>query len=296
MADDVTRVTRNPAIAELRARIRDHWDDFTPASRAVCRSLSEISPERLLYLSAAELGQLSKTSNATVVRTLQSLGYAGLAELKDRVASPFQHPSRREERLRSRIESTGGDPKHVWDRVITEAIERIEFLNQHMAMDAYQEAVRLLLDAREIATYGFGANYVAAEHLTLKLRRFGRRSRCIQTAGFRLADDLLAIGAEDVVIVIAPGRLVIDAEIVIDRARAVGAGIILLSEQLIAERLAADVTVAIHVPNTVTGITAEVLTTIVTTDALAQAVAAADTELTMESAHTLESLRQQLGF
>ncbi|MFG1817393.1 MurR/RpiR family transcriptional regulator [Kribbella sp. NPDC049174] len=296
MADEVTGVTRNPALAELRARIRDHWDDFTPASRAVCRSLSEISPERLLYLSAAELGQASKTSNATVVRTLQSLGYAGLAELKDRVASPFQHPSRREERLRSRIESTGGDPKHVWDRVITEAIERIEFLNQHMEMDAYQEAVRLMLDAREIATYGFGANYVAAEHLTLKLRRFGRRSRCIQTAGFRLADDLLAIGSDDVVIVIAPGRLVIDAEIVIDRARAVGAGIILLSEQVIAERLADDVTVAIHVPNTVTGITAEVLTTIVTTDALAQAVAAADTERTMESAHTLESLRQQLGF
>lgn len=296
MADDVTGITRNPALAELRRRIRDHWDEFTPASRAVCRSLSEISPERLLYLSAAELGQASKTSNATVVRTLQSLGYAGLADLKDQVASPFQHPNRREERLRSRIESTGGDPKHVWDRVITEAIERIEFLNEHMSMDAYKEAVRLMLDAREVVTYGFGANYVAAEHLTLKLRRFGLRSRCIQTAGFRLADDLIGIGPDDVVIVIAPGRLVIDAEIVIDRARAVGAGIILLSEQLIAERLAGDVTVAIHVPNTVTGITAEVLTTIVTTDALAQAVAAADTDRTMESAHTLESLRQQLGF
>ena len=82
------------------------------------------------------------------------------------------------------------------------------------------------------------------------------------------------------VIVIAPGRLTIDAEIVIERARAVGASIILLSEQLVAEQLAGDVTVAIHVPNTVTGITAEVLTTIVTTDALAQAVAAADTERT----------------
>jgi DNA-binding MurR/RpiR family transcriptional regulator len=296
MVDEVTGVTKNPALADLRRRIREHWDEFTPASRAVCRSLSEISPERLLYLSAQELGQVSKTSNATVIRTLQSLGYAGLAELKDLVASPFQHQSRREERLQSRLEATGGDPKHVWDRVITEAIERIEFLNQHMSMDAFQEAVRLVLDAREVATYGFGANYVAAEHLTLKLRRLGLRSRCIQTAGFRLADDLLAIGPDDVVIVIAPGRLVIDAEIVIDRARAVGAGIILLSEQLIAERLAGDVTVAIHVPNTVTGITAEVLTTIVTTDALAEAVAAADTDRTLESAHTLESLRQQLGF
>ena len=296
MADEVTGVTRNPALADLRRRIRDHWDEFTPASRAVCRSLSEISPERLLYLSAQELGQASKTSNATVIRTLQSLGYAGLAELKDRVATPFRSTTHREERLRDRMEATGGDPKHVWDRVITESIERIEFLNQHMAMDKYQEAVRLMLDARELVIYGFGANYVAAEYLMLKLRRFGLRSRCIRTAGFQLADDLLGIGSEDVVIVIAPGRLIIDGEVVIDRARAVGAGIILLSEEHVAERLANDVTVAIHVPNTVTGITAEMLTTIVTADALAQAVAAADAERTLETSHTLESLRQQLGF
>jgi DNA-binding MurR/RpiR family transcriptional regulator len=295
MTDDVTEIPRNSAIAELRSRIRDHWDEFTPAARAVCRSLSENPAEQLLYLSAQELGIQSKKSNATVIRTLQALGYAGLAELKDNVAASFQH-GHREERLRNRMEMTGGDPKHVWDRVIGEAIERIEFLNEHMGMDSYQEAVRLMLEAREITTYGFGANYVAAEHLTLKLRRLGRRSRCIQTAGFRLADDLLAIERGDVVIVIAPGRLIIDAETVIERARAVGAGLILLSEQEVAERLANDVTVAIHVPNTVTGITAEVLTTIVTTDALAQAVAAADTERTLESAHTLETIRQQLGF
>ncbi|TCM48117.1 MurR/RpiR family transcriptional regulator [Kribbella sp. VKM Ac-2568] len=295
MIDDVTGVTKNAAIVELRSRIREHWDAFTPAARSVCRSLSEISPERLLYLSAQDLGVESKTSNATVIRTLQLLGYAGLAELKDMVAAPFTQ-AHREERLRNRMEMTGGDPKHVWDRVIREAIERIEFLDEHLAMDSYKEAVRLMLEAREITTYGFGANYVAAEHLTLKLRRLGRRSRCIQTAGFRLADDLLAIERGDVVIVIAPGRLIIDAQTVIDRARAVGAGIILLSEQLVAEKLADDVTVAIHVPNTVTGITPEVLTTIVVTDALAQAVAAADTEQTLESAHTLETIRQQLGF
>jgi DNA-binding MurR/RpiR family transcriptional regulator len=296
MVDDVTGITgKNPAIAELRTRIREHWDEFSPAAQAVCRSLSEISPERLLYLSAADLGVESKTSNATVIRTLQALGYKGLAELKDHVASPFG-AARREERLRTRIESTGGDPKHVWDKVITEAVERIEFLDQGFGMDAYAEAVRLLLGAREISTYGFGTNFVAAEHLTLKLRRFGRRARAITTAGFRLADDLLAIQQGDVVVIIAPGRLIVDAMTVIDRARAVGAASILLSEQLVAERLAGDVTVAMHVPNTVTGMTAEVLTSIVVADALAQAVAAADTEQTLESSHTLETLRQQLGF
>ncbi|WP_432940165.1 MurR/RpiR family transcriptional regulator [Kribbella sp. CA-253562] len=296
MTDQVAgAAAKNPAIAELRARIREHWEEFTPAAQAVCRSLAEISPERLLYLSAADLGVESRTSNATVIRTLQSLGYKGLAELKDRVASPFG-AVHREQRLRDRINSTGGDPKQVWDKVITEVIERMEFLNESFPLDAYAEAVRLLLDAREIATYGFGANYVAAEHLTLKLRRLGRPARSITTSGFRLADDLLAIQRGDVVVVISPGRLTLDAESVIARARAVGAETILLSEQDVAERLTDDVTVAMHVPNTVTGISAEVLTSIVVADALAQAVAAADTEHTLESAHTLATIRQQLGF
>jgi len=295
MTDDASGAPRNPAIVELRARIRDQWDEFTPAARAVCRSLSESPPERLLYLSAQELGVASKTSNATVVRTLQSLGYAGLAELKDLVAAPFQS-GMRTDRLRDRIESTGGDPKQVWDGVIAEATERIELLKTQLSMDSYEKAVQLMLEAREITTYGFGANYVVAEHLTLKLRRLGRHSRCIQTAGFRLADDLMAIERDDVVIVVAPGRVLGDAEVVIDRARAVGARTILLCDPAVGEARAGDVTVALHVPNTATGMTAEVLTVIITTDALAQAVAAADPEHTLESAHTLETLRQQLGF
>lgn len=72
-----------------------------------------------------------------------------------------------------------------------------------------------------------------------------------------------------------------------NRAHAVGAGIILLSEQTAGECLAGDVTVTIHLPNTATGITPEVLTID------AQAVAAA---YTLESAYSVESLRQQLGF
>src|ERR1044072_2443511 len=68
---------RNEAITDLRRRIRDHWDSFGAAGRAVCRSLAESSAEHLLFMSALDLGQESRTSNATVIRTLQSLGYSG---------------------------------------------------------------------------------------------------------------------------------------------------------------------------------------------------------------------------
>ena len=76
-------------ISELRRRIREHWEAFSPAARSVCRALSERSAEQLVFVSAAELGAETKTSNATVVRTVQALGYSGLAELKAKLAAPI---------------------------------------------------------------------------------------------------------------------------------------------------------------------------------------------------------------
>ena len=111
-------------ISELRRRIREHWEGFSPAARSVCRALSERSAEQLVFVSAAELGAETKTSNATVVRTVQALGYSGLAELKAKLAAPIAGNSRLEQRTRRRVESTGGDLEEVWGTVLAESEER----------------------------------------------------------------------------------------------------------------------------------------------------------------------------
>jgi DNA-binding MurR/RpiR family transcriptional regulator len=291
----VTDDTRNEAISDLRSRIRDHWEGFSPAARSVCRSLSESSAERLLFMSALDLGEKTKTSNATVIRTLQALGYSGLADLKSKVAAPFTTDTHPELRARQRIESTGGDLGKVWESVVAESIDRIELMRGAFSLEDYQYAVQLLLDAQQITTYGFGASFIVAEHLSLKLRRMGRRSRCIQSGGFRFADDLLGIERDDVVVVFAPARLVTDVEVLFDRTRAVGATSILVTDELM-ERLADDVTVALHSPNTPTGLTGEPLSSLVIADALIQGVAASNVERAVESSHTLTTLREQLGF
>lgn len=295
VTEDVTDVIRNPALADLRARIRAGWDDFSPAVRGVCRWLSAITPEQLLYMSAQEIGAEAKTSNATVIRALQGLGYSGLAELKGLVATPFTSHIAPEERARQRVESTGGDLAEVWDRVVQESLDRIELLREKFDVTRFEQAVRLVVEARQTWVYGFGASFVAAEHLALKLRRRGYRARPAHSTGFRLADDLLDIERGEAVVVFAPGRLLTDVEVLLDRARTVGAKIILVSDQLVDE-LAEDVTVALRAPHTPTGMTGETLTALVVADALAQAVAAADQERTVEASHTLTALRQQLGF
>jgi DNA-binding MurR/RpiR family transcriptional regulator len=286
---------RNDGITDLRRRIRDHWDSFSPAGRAVCRSLAESSAEHLLFVSAIDLGHASRTSNATVIRTLQALGYSGLPELKSKVAAPFTNATRPELRARQRIEASGGDLPNVWERVHAESLDRIEFMRTSVDPESYGYAVELLLNANHIITYGFGASSIAAQHLALKIGRLGRRARCIESAGFPFADDLLAIERGDVVVVFAPARLVTDVKVLLDRGRAVGAPTVLVTDELV-DQLGGEVAAVLHSPNTPTGLTAEPLTSIVLADALVQGLAAANVERSVESSHTLNALREQLGF
>ncbi|MFJ9391839.1 MurR/RpiR family transcriptional regulator [Nocardioides sp. NPDC101246] len=257
--------------------------------------LAEITPEQLLFMSAAELGSTTRTSNATVVRTLQALGYAGLAELKGGVAGPFTSSTAPDVRARRRIEATGGNLENVWERVTTEAIERIDLLRHYHSPEAYAAAVELIHGARQVATFGFGASSVVAEQLALKLRRVGRSSRPIRGSGFQLADEMLSIERGDVLVLFAPGRLPRDTQVLLDRVRAVGASSVLVTDELL-ERLEDVVTVTIHAPNTPTGMTAETLSTMAVADALVQGVAAFDIEHAVQTSHTLTTIRQQLGF
>lgn len=285
----------NPGITELRARIREHWDAFPKAGQTVCRSLAEMEPEKLLYLSAAELGAETRTSNATVIRTLQRLGYSGLGELKGIVAKPFTDETPPATRTRQRIESTGGDLQNVWDKVTTESIERIELLRREFSPQRFKQAVDLLLGAREVISYGVGASFVAAERLAMKLRRMGRKTTCINSSGFRLADDLLRIDRGDVVVLFDAGRMLIDVDVLLDRVRVVGAACILITDEL-GDQLESSVSVVLRAPGTPTGLSNETITPMILADALAQGVAASDVERTVEISHTLTTLRQQLGF
>jgi DNA-binding MurR/RpiR family transcriptional regulator len=292
---DVTGLTRNQGITNLRTRIREQWDRLSPGAQEVCRLLGEITPEQLLYKSAVELGAETRTSNATVVRALQSLGYAGLADLKTAVARPFTDQTAPEVRARRRIEATGGDLPNIRDKVTAEWIDRINMLRDEASDEAYQQATELMLGAREVVPFGFASSFVAAEHLTLKLRRLGRRARTIRSSGFGLPDDLLGIERGDVVILFAPGRLLIDIDVLLDRVRTVGASSVLVTAEL-ADQLKDSVTVTLIAPHSPTGLTGDAATAMVVADVLIQSIAASDAASTVEFSHTLTTLRQQMGF
>ncbi|GAA2443405.1 MurR/RpiR family transcriptional regulator [Agromyces soli] len=291
----VTSDTRNPGVIELRSRVRDAWDGLSKAERAVSGLLAGSTAERILFATAAELGSETGTSNATVIRTLQKLGYAGLAEVKRQVAAPFTEEVAPEERVRQRLDRAGEDVGRIVGSVWNEASDQLELARHALEVEEVTAAASLLARAGRIYCYGVGASSVAAAHLVLRLGRAGRAATHLDADGFRLADGLLPLRAGDVAVIFAPGRVNPEVETIIGRCREVGAQCVLVTDEL-HERLAPKVAVSLHAPHTPTGLTAEVLASILVGDVLAQVVSAMSPELAVETSHALTVLRSRLGY
>ncbi|MEV0386219.1 MurR/RpiR family transcriptional regulator [Nonomuraea sp. NPDC050643] len=284
--------THSP-VEQLRAQVRQLWDELSPAERAVCHYLISASPEQILFASAQELGSATGTSNATVVRTMQRLGFGGLPGLKRALAAEFTSAVAPDVRLKQRISHVGQDLSGIWERVFDEARERVEHCSRLLDPQTFKKAVELLVNAPGVFVYGAGASEPAARHLALKLNRRGHRARAVSATGFSLADDLLSLAHGEVLVIFQPARRLKEITVLIDRAHAVGAGIVLISDELVGP-LADRVDAVLAAPHTPTGITAEPLTGIIVADALLLALDSLDESRSVEHSHQLSALREQL--
>ncbi|WP_313810706.1 MurR/RpiR family transcriptional regulator [Glutamicibacter sp.] len=295
MDDFVTSDTANPSITKLRDRIARFWDELSRAEKSVCRVLSSTSAEHLLYSSAADLGQQSKTSNATVVRTLQSLGYSGLSELKQEIAAPLTSTVSPEVRLQHRINHLGQDLNRIQAEIWAEAQGLLEVGKGANSSDTFASAINILVRSNTIYCYGLGSSAVAADHLAIRLGRTGIPTRRLSTDGFRLADEILHFGAQDTLIIFSPGRKTRDIEALIDQVQLVGGSTILVTDHL-HEKLSQNVSVVLRAPLTPTGLTSDSFTAVIVGDILAQGITAVGPDIALRSSHVLNDIRTRLGY
>lgn len=295
MDDFVTTDTANPSITRLRDKIARSWDGLSRAERAVCRVLSATSAEHLLYSSAADLGQQSKTSNATVVRTLQSLGYSGLSDLKQEIAAPLTSSVAPEVRLQQRIDHLGQDIGRIQQEIWLEAQGLVELGKSANTNESLTEAINLLIRSRVVYCYGLGSSSAASDHLAIRLGRTGISTRRLSSDGFRLADEILHFDAQDTLVIFSPGRKTRDIEALIDQAQLVGGNIILVTDHM-HEKLTQNVSVVLRAPLTPTGLTSDSFAAILVSDILAQGITAVGPDIALRSSHVLNDIRGRLGY
>jgi len=205
---------------------------LSPAARRVARFLGE-NRALALALSAAELAGRTGTSDATVVRTVQALGFTGLPELKRALAEALAAgPSDPATAMRDTLAEAGSNAVAAVDLAIERQREAVEALATPEARATLRAAVAALHPARRILVFGIGPSAALARYLAMLVARAGRSARALDASGIALADQMLDLGAGDALLVLAYGRAYREVVALFGEARRLGLPIVLVTDSL----------------------------------------------------------------
>jgi DNA-binding MurR/RpiR family transcriptional regulator len=212
----------------LASMLRSANEQLGATGRRVAKFIDE-NRQVVLASSAAALGARIGTSDATVLRTVQTLGFASLADLKSAIlkCAAVSTPADDMRRTLVDLEKTTG---HALDGILQAHDEGLNVLRSAKCRAQMAAAVRVLDGAERIAVFGIGPSAALATYVSTLLARNGRRSRTIGTTGSMLADQLLDLFTGDVLLVLAYGRLYREVKAVFAEAKALGLPTVLVTE------------------------------------------------------------------
>jgi DNA-binding MurR/RpiR family transcriptional regulator len=247
-------------------------------------------PAAVLAGSALELAAHTGTSDATVIRTVQTLGYAGLADLKQALVAVLDRNTTPADDMRRTLEDLGDDTMQALDAVMAAHAEALETLHSAAFREQFSRALPVLHAAERIVVFGIGPSAALARYIAVLLARAGRRSRCLDAAGITLADQLLDLRAGDVVLALAYGRAYREVTGLLAEARRLRLPIVLISETA-DSRLSKAADAMLTIPRGKGQRVALHGGTLVALEAMVLALAAADRERAMTTLERLNRLR-----
>ena len=289
------RATAEPHDLErpsLDQRLGDRFADLSPTEQRVARFFGE-HREEVGFVSAIEIAQQLGTSDATVVRTAQRLGYAGLPELKRELLEALRSRATPALRLGRRLEQLADEPSTILDDVLSWHVDLIEASRRTLRPAAFARAIEIIRQADRTLTFGIGPSASLADYMTLKLERFGRQAAAITATGMSLADALLTMHRGDALVLMAYGRVNREVDVTLERATAVGVPVILLTDTLTLE-LDGRFEVALEAPRGRSGDLGSVISTMIVLEALLLGLAKRDRALSLAALESLNDLRAQI--
>lgn len=141
------------------ARLQALLESLGSGQRAVAEFILT-NPERSVHLSAREIGNLSNTSEATVVRLCQTLGYDGYKHLRLNLAHDLADNMSLE---RDEIRPSDGIGS-IADKLLAAYTESLESTLQIIDTPTVEAAVATLAQADRIEIWGHGGNTIAVTH------------------------------------------------------------------------------------------------------------------------------------
>lgn len=263
---------------------------LAPAQRRVARFFGEHA-DRLGFYSAADIAGRLGTSDATVVRTAQALGFHGLTDLKRALLSDAGDAA--EPTPSGRLHATlrhGSAPVEVLDHVLDVHEAALDVARTRLR-EPFPTAVALLARAERIVISGTGPTAGVARYMTVLLGRIGRPAATITGTGVSMADEALGLRRGDALVLLAHTPLHHHAAVLIDVARLRRAPVLLVTDTATD---VAGVDLMLTCPRGLPGQTSSHAVTVLLLEALVVALAATDRHRAATALSELNRLRGHL--
>ncbi|KTS73625.1 MurR/RpiR family transcriptional regulator [Pantoea stewartii] len=212
----------------LGERLRSREQQLSPRLLAVAHYL-HTNRETVLDSTAMDIARANNTSDATVIRAIQALGFSGLRDLKNVLQAWFGPGLSSEEKMLSTVNAMTREVLSSIDFVLQGHLHACQVLASEQNRQALAEATGLLSEARQVAVFGINASGILADYTARLLNRIGLPAFSLNRSGIALAEQMLALQRGDVLIMMAQKSAHREGTIVVREAKRLGIPIILLT-------------------------------------------------------------------
>lgn len=219
------------AVQTFDERLTDRFERMRPAEQRVARYFQG-NREEVLMDSAAALALKAKTSDATIVRTAQALGFTSLDEMRKALADEMRGTITPAERLVRTLGKVGSDLSNAFEVTLETHLKSLEDLRRTISGAQFEKAVNSIIGARRVMIFGLGPSSAMADYFAIQLNRFGLDAGSLTNTGLLFADDLQKLRKNDLVVILAYGRLYPELAALLTEIEACGAKSMLLTDTL----------------------------------------------------------------
>lgn len=212
----------------LSLRLKARMSTLSPGQRKVA-SFIEGNPAAAA-MTAMEIARQIGVSDASVIRACFALGFDGLTGLRLAIAEALGEKATQAGTLRQALDSVDADIDGAIALAVDHELKLVTNLSRESVRLKIAQAVVRLHDARRIVLFGTGASAHLAGYGATMLARHGRNTLVLSASGFSLADQMLTLSADDVLLMLCYGQPYAEAEAVVETARALGIQIVMITE------------------------------------------------------------------
>lgn len=276
----------------LYDEIKGRLPDLPKAMRRVALYFVS-NPLDVVAKSANDLALTLGTSDATVVRTAQALGFDGLAALKQLLADSLSAstPSKAFSKV---VGETQADMRRAIARSLDMQAKAIADMRESAAGQSIAAVAQLLGARRRIVLFGQGQTGHITGYMGHLLRRHGRDVLLLRASGKALADELLQLDPQDGLLLLSYDRVYAEVRAAANEALRLGIPIVLVTGDARNE-LAQKCDQLVVLPRGETGGMAIHGATLVWLETLIVALAVASRQETSQALARLERIRCDLS-